>query len=32
MVEEAVLPRPKKAPRRLQDGDAVEHYFLAKIA
>ena len=25
MVEEAVLPRPKKVPRRLQDGDAVEH-------
>ena len=25
MVEEAVLPRPKKIPSRLQDGDAVEH-------
>ena len=25
MVEEAVLPHPKKVPRRLQDGDAVEH-------
>ena len=25
MVEEAVLPCPKKVPRHLQDGDAVEH-------
>ena len=25
MVEEAVLPRPKKVPRRLKDGDAVKH-------
>ncbi|XP_028403931.1 uncharacterized protein LOC114526518 [Dendronephthya gigantea] len=25
MVEEAVLPRQRKVPRRLQDGDAVEH-------
>ena len=25
MVKEAVLPRPRKVPRRLQDGDAEEH-------